>query len=378
MRYDVQIPQGKMDGEKLEAEIVSDDKNQYAILSVDGQKVSLPFQVIDILHHEAEVVRYGDYVREMWAEDYESELSDEKVREISESMLNYLTRCGDEYEIEELCAQLKEANEEKNAALHEETSRRLKETNAFHITGATLLSIEEAREVDEDILKADQDWWLSSCDHRDYCAACVFGDAGYVDVNGHTVIYSFGVRPALIISNLESSIYQIGDTLSFGDHSFTIISEKYALCDEIIEKRPFCNVRNKTNDYETSDIKVFVDDWFDRTKELETERTREDNLNKVRQEKINNLSGCEFICSLPQDWQQRIEDAIINHLTDFYETIDLDKAVDGHLSIRALAEEAMNGRLTDLEDDFDWRDVLNGGDGYYGYCKARDEEEREI
>lgn len=90
------------------------------------------------------------------------------------------------------------------------------------------------------------------------------------------------------------------------------------------------------------------------------------------------LSGCEYICSLPQDWQQRIEDAIISNLTEFYDTTDLDKAVDGHLSIRALAEEAMNGRLTDLEDDFDWRDVLNGGDGYCGYCKARDEEEREI
>ena len=109
MRYDVQIPQSN--GEKLEAEIVS-DKNQYAILSVDGQKVSLPFEVIDILHHEAEVVRYGDYVREMWAEDYEGELSDEKIREISGSMLDYLTQCGDEYEIEELNAKLEEANEE--------------------------------------------------------------------------------------------------------------------------------------------------------------------------------------------------------------------------------------------------------------------------
>ena len=89
--------------------------------------------------------------------------------------------------------------------------------------------------------------------------------------------------PALKITNLESSIYQIGDTLSFGDHSFTVISEKYALCDEIIEKRPFCADLNRTNNYGASDIKVFVDNWFDRTKKLETERVREDNLNKARQ-----------------------------------------------------------------------------------------------
>ena len=110
MRYDVQIPQGNMDDKK--AEIVSEGKNQCVILSVDGQKVSLPFQVIDILHYEAEVVRYGDYVREMWTEDYEGELSGEKIREISGSMLDYLTQCGDEYEIEELCAQLEEAEKE--------------------------------------------------------------------------------------------------------------------------------------------------------------------------------------------------------------------------------------------------------------------------
>ena len=283
MRYDVQIPQSNMNSKKLEAEIVSEDKNQYAILSVGGQKVSLPFQVIDILHHEAEVVRYGDYVREMWAEDYEGELSDEKVREISESMLDYLTQFGDEYEIEELNAQLKEANEEKSAALREERFRRLKETNALHITGATLLSAEEAREVDKDMLKADQDWWLCSPGNIDDYAAFVYGDDGYVDVIGGLVENAFGVRPALQLGNLESSIYQIGDTLSFGDHSFTVISEKYALCDEIIKKHPFCNDRNKTNDYETSDIKVFVDNWFDRAKELEAEKAREDNLNKAKQ-----------------------------------------------------------------------------------------------
>ena len=306
MRYNVQIPQRSMDAEKLEAEIVSDDKSQYAVLSVDGQKVSLPFQVIDILHHEAKVVRYGDYVREMWAENYEGELSDEKVREISEYMLGYLTLFGDTCEIEELCAQLKEANEEKNAALREETSRCLKETNALHITGATLLSIEEAREVDEDVLKADQDWWLRSRGTYVYFAACVDGDLGYVYDLGRNVDRSLGVRPALQLENLKSSIYQIGDTLSFGDHSFAIISEKYALCDEIIEKRPFRNDHNKGNDYGTSDIKVFVDNWFDRTKELEAERAREDNLNKARQvwDELTDVPMDPETECIESDWKQ--------------------------------------------------------------------------
>lgn len=306
MRYDVQIPQRSMDAEKLEAEIVSDDKNQYAILSVDGQKVSLPFQVIDILHHEAEVVRYSEYVREMWAEDYEGELSDEKVREISEYMLDYLTLYGDACEIEELNAQLKEANDERNAALREETSRRLKETNALHITGATLLSVKEAKNLDEDMLKASSNWWLRSPGGYDILAAFVNGEYGLVHDYGRNVEESFGVRPALKISNLESSIYQIGDTLSFGDHSFTIISKKYALCNEIVEKRPFCDGYNKTNDYKASDIKVFVDNWFDRTKELEAERVREDNLNKARQvwDELTDVPMDPETECIESDWKQ--------------------------------------------------------------------------
>lgn len=302
MRYDVQIPQGNMDDEK--AEIVSEGKNQYVILSVDGQKVSLPFQVIDILYHEAEIVRYF--------------------------------------------SRLEEANEEKNAALREETSRRLKEKNALHITGATLLSIEEAREMDEDILKADQDWWLGSPGYRDDVAACVNSDDGSVIYFGHDVTYSFGVRPALKITNLESSIYQIGDTLSFGDHSFTIISEKYALCDEIIEKRPFCNDHKKGNDYETSDIKVFVDNWFDRTKELEAERARENNLNKAKQvwDELTDVPMDPETECIESDWKQfptgTHREEIWHWIEDTYNV--------------SVAEDLM----------------------LYGYCEARDEEEREI
>ena len=155
--------------------------------------------------------------------------------------------------------------------------------NKLEITGATLLSVEEAEQLNGDMLKASDNWWLGSRGRYALTAACVYGDDGFVGISGYNVKLSFGVRPALKITNLESSIYQIGDTLSFGDHSFTVISEKYALCDEIIEKRPFCADLNRTNNYGASDIKVFVDNWFDRTKKLETERVREDNLNKARQ-----------------------------------------------------------------------------------------------
>ena len=97
------------------------------------------------------------------------------------------------------------------------------------ITGATLLSVGEAKQLNGDMLKASDNWWLRSAGYSDYVAACVNGVSGLVNDDGLFVFFSFGVRPALKITNLESSIYQIGDTLSFGDHSFTVISEN-TLC----------------------------------------------------------------------------------------------------------------------------------------------------
>lgn len=141
--------------------------------------------------------------------------------------------------------------------------------NKLEITGATLLSAKEAKNLNKEILKADENWWLRSCGHRDGLAACVFGDRGYADYFGYLVNYSYGVRPALEISNLESSNLKIGDTITFGEHDFTIISDKYALCNEIVDKRVFREdyVAEDANDYEASDIKKFVDDWFIRIKE---------------------------------------------------------------------------------------------------------------
>ncbi len=141
--------------------------------------------------------------------------------------------------------------------------------NVLEITGVTLLPIEEAREVDEDMLKADQDWWLGSRGLYDDIAACVYGDDGYVDDYGNIVLFSFGVRPALKISNLEYSSLKIGDSITFGDHDFTILSDRYALCNDIIGECVFRQdwKAKDANEYEASDVKKYVDDWFIRIKE---------------------------------------------------------------------------------------------------------------
>ena len=150
----------------------------------------------------------------------------------------------------------------------------------LEITGATLLSVEEARQLDEKILKAPDVWWLRSRGDNDRSAACVYEDGSVIDY-GRDVWHSFGVRPALQLSNLEESGLQIGDKFTLhssgtskliGDYNFTVISDKYALCDKIVWRSIFREdweawEEKDANNYEASDVKKFVDDWFSRIKE---------------------------------------------------------------------------------------------------------------
>ena len=154
-----------------------------------------------------------------------------------------------------------------------DTQNKEKEDIMPYITGATLLSASEAKNLDKEILKADKDWWLGSRGNNDYFAACVIGDTGYVYGPGDRVDFSFGVRPALIISDLESFGYKTGESVHFGGHSFTIISDRYALCNDIIGECAFRkdSKAENANEYEISDIKRYVETWFEKVKEQSRE-----------------------------------------------------------------------------------------------------------
>ena len=139
------------------------------------------------------------------------------------------------------------------------------ERKSLEITGATLLSVEEAKKLDSACLKvfgACDAWWLRSHGFYAYNAACVFGEYGIVTSDGDGVGEELGVRPALIISNLGD--FEVGDKFEVGEYAFTIISDDYALCDDIIGSSPFREdyEADDANDYEASDIKKYVDDWF--------------------------------------------------------------------------------------------------------------------
>lgn len=146
----------------------------------------------------------------------------------------------------------------------------------LNITEATLLTIDEAKLLPER-LKAYRNWWLKTPGSYSCYAA-------YVDYNGF--IHSHGgyirnnlnvVRPALIISNLESSEFKFGDRFEFGGKEFEIVFDYLAFCLTDIGQCAFkkdWNADDKNN-YEQSDVKQFINEWFEKAKVRETEKTEE-------------------------------------------------------------------------------------------------------
>lgn len=152
--------------------------------------------------------------------------------------------------------------------------RLIREEASLDIQGITLLSIEEYEAYRPYIGPAGYTWWLRSTGNYSAYAACV-GSRGYVDSYGQVVGYNdIAVRPALQITNLESANIKIGDKFCLFGYKWTVISKELALCDEVVGKHAFREdwQAEGTNDYEKSDVKRFLEEWFDERCKEEDEK----------------------------------------------------------------------------------------------------------
>ena len=148
--------------------------------------------------------------------------------------------------------------------------RFIQERKTPTITGATLLSVEEAEKLPDHLRKYNGWWRLRSPGNYQDCAATVtYG--GSVDCIGDIVDFDRAcVRPALKISNRESSGLKVGDRFYFSNVEFEVISSDLAFC---VTDIGYCAFRENwkaadANIYEASDIKKFVDDWFNNALKL--------------------------------------------------------------------------------------------------------------
>lgn len=135
----------------------------------------------------------------------------------------------------------------------------------LNILEATLLTNEEARQLPKRLRRYNKYWWLRSPGYTHDFAANV--DYENVDGTGSFVkMHDIAVRPVLIISNLKSSNLEIGDTFEFGNKMFEIISDDKAFCLTDIGTSAFREdfKADDANNYEKSDVKKFIDEWFKR------------------------------------------------------------------------------------------------------------------
>lgn len=136
--------------------------------------------------------------------------------------------------------------------------------NGLKIIGATLLSLNEADQLPSELRKYHNWWWLRNSSYIYYRAACVDHRGYFIDGGYFVDDYSNVVRPALQIKKPNSSNLKIGDVFEFGGKTFKIISNNLAFC---LSDIGTCAFRRNwkaedANDYEKSDVKKYVDEWF--------------------------------------------------------------------------------------------------------------------
>ena len=141
----------------------------------------------------------------------------------------------------------------------------------INVSGVTLLSVQQVlfmqqvMFVPKDITKCNYDkcdynyWWLRSPGYGSSYAADV-NIFGYVNTVGNYVYDTYSVvRPALEISNPESSELAIGDRFNLFGYDWTVIFRDMALCDTGIGRHRFDPERNN---WEASELKTWLEDWL--------------------------------------------------------------------------------------------------------------------
>lgn len=127
--------------------------------------------------------------------------------------------------------------------------------------GITLLSKEEFIEHIDLISNIDGWWWLRSPGYDQDFAAFVYYDGSLYDF--YSVRDDSGcVRPVLI-GNLKSSNLEHGDKFKLAGHTWTVLNDELALCDESVGTTCFRKdwQASDANNYDTSDIKKWLYNW---------------------------------------------------------------------------------------------------------------------
>ena len=131
------------------------------------------------------------------------------------------------------------------------------------VLGATLLSKEEYN-ANSDIIKElwqGVTWWTRSKGWEGDDYACIVSTS--LHDRGDVVDREFAVRPAI---ELDFRRLSKGTKVSYAGETFTVLEDGLALCDGLVRMMAFRADRSapNANEYESSDIKNWVEAWFSR------------------------------------------------------------------------------------------------------------------
>lgn len=227
------------------------------------------------------------------------------------------------------------------------------------VTAVDLLSIEETKQIPQDILQYDFYWWLQSPGGRSNYAACALAN-GTVDAEGYIVNYGdIYVRPAFMIPNLKEFNLSIGEEIMLGDIKCIVISDDKVLYDDELIDYWF---DSKSNNYAKSEIKRKIQDEFG--KYLGKQNISQVKTNKTQ--KFSNKPRKFSNKNLPEDELFSIE-AVIDYARD---DMGYDNEYD---AIKFLLEDQYHHNVISFkyeEPDFEMEYEEDGDivkDSYYVY-----------
>ena len=154
--------------------------------------------------------------------------------------------------------------------------------NPRDIRGITLLSIEEAKKVHEKLRSLEENghvhwWWLRTPGYIQHSAACVRDDGSLYDHGIDVSNKNLCIRPALRIRNHLFSGLKKLDEIEIFDCAWTVITDDLILCDNVLGNMAFRKDSDTpdANDYERSDIKIWLENWLEEQPEIKTYRAEQ-------------------------------------------------------------------------------------------------------
>lgn len=143
----------------------------------------------------------------------------------------------------------------------------------FSVVEATLLSTEEYERYAHIIPLVKGVWWLRSPSPNSEAAACVSYSGAVYGYGYYVYRTNFGVRPAFRINLPDSYLFNAGDKIYVHGLECTVLNtnadknEFYVLSDTVITRRRF---DKESNDWETSELKAYLDQRFVQQKKIVT------------------------------------------------------------------------------------------------------------